>query len=249
MARTPGPTAGTAARRRASPVPPALPAPSEEREPRGARRKRETREKLLDAAFRLFGERGVDAVAINEITEAADVGFGSFYNHFASKEAIYEAVVDSVFGAFGDTLTRLTSDVEDPAEVVAICVRHTILRAHADPLWGRFFLREGFKPSAMTRGLGARLLRDVQRGIAAKRFDAPDVLMAVLLAGGCVLSTVAAESAMPGHGARAKQLGLETKDLPNRAAAAILQALGLNRAEAQKLAARPLPAIESPPVA
>ena len=228
---------------------PALPTASEEREARGARRKRETREKLLDAAFRLFGARGVDAVAINEITEAADVGFGSFYNHFASKEALYDAVVDSVFGAFGDMLERLTSDAEDPAEVVAICVRHTILRAHAEPLWGRFFLREGFKPSAMTRGLGARLLRDVQRGVAAKRFDTPDVLMAVMLAGGCVMATVAAEGAMPGQGARARQLGLETKDLPNRAAAAILEALGLTRAEAQKLAARPLPPIASTPSA
>lgn len=221
----------------------------EKPEPRGARRKRETREKLLDAAFRLFGERGVDAVAINEITEAADVGFGSFYNHFDSKEALYDAVVDSVFGAFGDTLTRLTDDVEDPAEVVAICVRHTILRAYAEPTWGRFFLREGFKPSAMTRGLGARLLRDVQRGVAAKRFDTPDVLMAVMMAGGCVLSTVAAAAAMPGQGLRAKPLDLETKDLPNRAAAAILEALGLNRAEAQKLATRPLPPIEAQPFA
>lgn len=245
MARRSGPTAETAAGGRTSSGAPAPPPPTtnEEREARGARRKRETREKLLDAAFRLFGARGVDAVAINEITEAADVGFGSFYNHFVSKEAIYDAVVDSVFGAFGDTLTRLTSDVEDPAEVVAICVRHTILRAQAEPLWGRFFMREGFKPSAMTRGLGARLLRDIQRGVAAKRFDTPDVLMAVMLAGGCVMATVAAEGAMPGQGARAKQLGLETKDLPNRAAAAILEALGLTRAEAQKLAARPLPPI------
>src|SRR5512146_1263850 len=102
--------AATAEGRRAGALPPFAATRSEEREPQGARRKRETREKLLDAAFRLFGERGVDAVAINEITEAADVGFGSFYNHFASKEVIYDAVVDSVFGSFGDTLTRLTSD-------------------------------------------------------------------------------------------------------------------------------------------
>ena len=57
-------------------------------ESRQARRKRETRERLLDAAFRLMAERGVDAVAINEITEAADVGFGSFYNHFESRDGI-----------------------------------------------------------------------------------------------------------------------------------------------------------------
>ncbi|EUC21006.1 regulatory protein TetR, partial [Burkholderia sp. BT03] len=72
---------------RAAPVAPA--AVPEEREPRGARRKRETRGRLLDAALRLMAEKGMEGVAINEITEAADVGFGSFYNHFESKEAIY----------------------------------------------------------------------------------------------------------------------------------------------------------------
>ena len=57
-------------------------APDAQREPRGERRKRETRSRLLEAALRLMAEKGMEGVAINEITEAADVGFGSFYNHF-----------------------------------------------------------------------------------------------------------------------------------------------------------------------
>jgi len=65
-----------------------------DREPRNARRKRETRERLLDAALRLMAERGMAGVTINEITEAADVGFGSFYNYFESKEAIYDAIIN-----------------------------------------------------------------------------------------------------------------------------------------------------------
>jgi Transcriptional regulator len=65
---------------------------AEGRQPRGARRKRETRARLLDAALRLMAERGMDSVAINDITEAADVGFGSFYNHFGSKEGIFTAL-------------------------------------------------------------------------------------------------------------------------------------------------------------
>src|SRR5690349_18112328 len=59
------------------------------REPRGARRRRETRSRLLMAALKLMAEKGMEGVAINEITETGDVGFGSFYNHFESKEAIY----------------------------------------------------------------------------------------------------------------------------------------------------------------
>src|SRR5512139_2381797 len=116
---------GTRAGTRPTPPRPRA-AAAHEREPRGARRKRETREKLLRAAFRLIAERGVDAVAVNEITEAADVGFGSFYNHFESKEAIHATVFGAVFDDFGEALERLTVDVDDPAEIIAICVRHTI---------------------------------------------------------------------------------------------------------------------------
>src|SRR5258708_34777099 len=97
---------------RAAPVSPV--AVPEEREPRGARRKRETRARLLDAALRLMAEKGMEGVAINEITEAADVGFGSFYNHFESKEAIYATLVDNVFEEFADMLDRLTAGLSDP---------------------------------------------------------------------------------------------------------------------------------------
>ena len=60
---------------------------------RHARRREQTRAKLVEAARTLFARHGVDTTRINEITDEADVGFGSFYNHFDSKEAIVEAVL------------------------------------------------------------------------------------------------------------------------------------------------------------
>jgi AcrR family transcriptional regulator len=219
-----------------------------EREPRGARRKRETREKLLRAAFRLIAERGVDGVAVNEITEAADVGFGSFYNHFESKEAIYGAVFRAVFDDFGDALERLTADLDDPAQIIAVCVRHTIAHARKEPLWGTFLLREWYRPEAVAGGLGARLLRDIGRGIARKRFDVNDPLLTMIVAGGTVMGTIAVEIAA-GHGASLlEQLGMSAKDLDKRAAAALLQGLGLTAREAKAIAKQPLPMLEWAPV-
>jgi AcrR family transcriptional regulator len=55
---------------------------------RHARRREHTRARLLRAARTLFARQGIDKTRINEITEEADVGFGSFYNHFESKAAI-----------------------------------------------------------------------------------------------------------------------------------------------------------------
>ncbi|MBN8933022.1 MAG: helix-turn-helix transcriptional regulator, partial [Rhizobium pusense] len=53
---------------------------------RNDRRRARTRRALLDAARRVIGRQGVENVTIQEITDEADVGFGSFYNHFATKE-------------------------------------------------------------------------------------------------------------------------------------------------------------------
>ncbi|ACC72677.1 transcriptional regulator, TetR family [Paraburkholderia phymatum STM815] len=228
---------------------PVTPAPvAEEREPRGARRKRETRARLLDAALRLMAEKGMEGVAINEITEAADVGFGSFYNHFESKEAIYTTLVDNVFEEFADMLDRLASGIADPAEVISVSVRHTVLRARRDPVWGRFLIREGFSAQMISRGLGQRLLRDIGNGIAAKRFVVADPFIGFLAVGGTVLSAIAAELNFVAPGAPAagvlEEYGFSGEHFPERTAAMLLQTLGLKRAEAEKVAARPLPVVE-----
>ncbi|MEX3812643.1 TetR/AcrR family transcriptional regulator [Paraburkholderia sp. BR13439] len=226
----------------------AAPPVAEEREPRGARRKRETRARLLDAALRLMAEKGMEGVAINEITEAADVGFGSFYNHFESKEAIYATLVDNVFEEFANMLDRLAGGLSDPAEVVAVSVRHTVLRARHDPVWGRFLIREGFSARAMSRGLGQRLLRDIGSGIAAKRFVVADPFIGFLAVGGTVLCAIAAELNFVVPGASAAgvltELGFSGEHFPERTAAMLLQTLGLKRAEAEKIATRPLPTVE-----
>ncbi|ATB41326.1 TetR family transcriptional regulator [Cystobacter fuscus] len=230
--------------RSSQPPKPATDEPTE-KEPRGARRKRETRARLLEAALRLMSERGMEGVAINEITEAADVGFGSFYNHFESKEAIYEALVDTVFEDFADALDRLTADIGDPAEVLAISVRHAIRRARREPVWGRFLVREGLSARVMSRGLGQRLLRDIQKGFAAKRFKAEDPLMTFIAVGGTVLGALSVElrSGMldAPQSARLDSLGLMGDELPERTAAMLLRTLGLSSAEAGAISRRPLP--------
>lgn len=228
---------------------PAFTASIPEREPRGARRKRETRSRLLEAALRLMAQKGMEGVAINEITEAADVGFGSFYNHFESKEAIYDALMDQVFEDFGDALDRLVRDVTDPAEVIAICVRHTMLRARREPVWGQFLIREGFSARVLQRGLGQRLLRDVQRGVAAKRFTTKDPLISFMSVGGTVLASISAElqfgSAQGPQAAVVKALGFNGEGLAERAATVILRTLGLEQREAEQIARRPLPVVDA----
>lgn len=219
-----------------------------EREPRGARRKRETRQRLMEAALALMANKGMEGVAINEITEAADVGFGSFYNHFESKEAIHAALTDWAFESFADALDQLGRDISDPAEVLSVSMRYAMLRAQREPLWGQFLIKEGLSTRVLSRGLGQRLLRDIQRGIEAKRFRGDDPLMSFTVAGGIVLASItvwlhlSSSNELP-----ATPLPLpafHTDHLPERAATELLLALGLPRLEAEEIARRPLPPMD-----
>jgi len=221
-----------------------------EREPRGVRRRRETRSRLLEASLRLMAEKGMEGVAINEITEAADVGFGSFYNHFESKEAIYAALLEWVFDDFANAMEAVLDEVSDPAEIIAVSTRYTVMRALREPLWGQFLIREGFSARSMDHGLGRRLLRDIRKGVAAKRLSVPHPLMSFACVGGTTIGAISLalqlRSPQGQQPATFKELGANLEHLPERVAKMALEALGVGRAEAEKLAYKPLPTLELP---
>lgn len=55
---------------------------------------RATRERILHAALGLFIEKGLEETTISEITEAADVGKGTFFTYFPSKESVLAHVAE-----------------------------------------------------------------------------------------------------------------------------------------------------------
>src|SRR5271155_5050648 len=74
---------------------------------RRERRKAETYERLMRAALRLFAEQGLAGTTIEQITEAADVGKGTFFNYFPTKEHVLQA--------FGDTRIQKIHAARDEA--------------------------------------------------------------------------------------------------------------------------------------
>ena len=65
---------------------------------RRERRKEETRRQIFQAAIKLFEKKGIFSTTVEEITEAADVGKGTFFNYFPSKEAILSALAERQLG-------------------------------------------------------------------------------------------------------------------------------------------------------
>lgn len=62
------------------------------------------RNELMDAAERLFLEKGVGATSVDEIVAAADVAKGTFYVHFASKEHLLAALQQRFVTSFSDLI-------------------------------------------------------------------------------------------------------------------------------------------------
>lgn len=60
----------------------------------------ENRERILAAARQLFAAQGVDATSMNQIAQAAQVGPGTLYRHFAHKGELCEALLADDFTAF-----------------------------------------------------------------------------------------------------------------------------------------------------
>jgi TetR/AcrR family transcriptional repressor of nem operon len=64
----------------------------------------ENRERLLDAAARLFRQRGLSGVGVDALTEDAGLTHGSLYSHFGSRERLAEEAVSHAFASFGAKL-------------------------------------------------------------------------------------------------------------------------------------------------
>ena len=70
---------------------------------RTQKRQKETRERIFRVAMQLFAEKGFENTTVAEITEAADIGKGTFFTYFPTKEAIFrqpgEMAMKSMLGA------------------------------------------------------------------------------------------------------------------------------------------------------
>lgn len=86
-----------------------------------------TRQRLLEAASSLFAEKGLDLTTINDITERADVGKGTFYYHFKNKEGLLKVLINNVLGELIETINQRSEGITDLSELL-----DTLIGVHID---------------------------------------------------------------------------------------------------------------------
>lgn len=212
------------------------PAPAPASEPsRSHRRKAQTRAALIRAA-QSFLAQGQTNMPVLEITQAADVGLGSFYNHFESKDQLFEAAVEHVLDLLGAVLDELTSDVDDPAVAFATSFRLTGRFHRREPQLSKVILHSAFDLLGAQTGLAPRVRRDIQAGIESGRFTMTDVDVAVVCAVGAATFLGQLLHAEPDR---------DDAETTDRAAEALLRMLGVSANEARAICLSPLPELHT----
>jgi AcrR family transcriptional regulator len=195
------------------------------------RRKARTRAALVRAAQTFIAAGKLNA-PILELTQAADVGMGSFYNHFDSREQLFDAAFEDALERHGALLDELTQDLDDPAHVFAQSFRLTGRLHRRSPDLSRVLLTNGLALASSDKGLAPRARRDIEDGIQAGRFSVRDPELAMVLVAGAALC-----------------LGQLLHDQPERDDAEatdqvtedLLRMLGLPGDQAHEICRRPLP--------
>lgn len=121
----------------------------------------DTRDRLVEAALEIFAARGFDGATTRAISERAGVALAALPYHFETKDALWRAAADRIFGRLGERFAELLrglGGLELHERLRRLIVEFTRFAA-AHPELHRFMLQEGTSPSARLAWLGETHLR------------------------------------------------------------------------------------------
>jgi AcrR family transcriptional regulator len=142
------------------------------------RRKQRNRQALIDAGYQVMAEKGIDAATMVEIADLADVGAGTAYNYFASKDELAMSVMEQVMHRLAQRIEAVTDTFDDPGQVYAFGIRQVMNAATTDQRWRWLLRRSEVIADAMYRVMGPFAIRDIRNAVAAGRYRVEDAELA-----------------------------------------------------------------------
>jgi AcrR family transcriptional regulator len=134
---------------------------------RRERKRQETRHSLMEAALQLFAERGYDATTVKDITSAADVAKGTFFNYFETKETILPAIAAHQLERLEETLTPEQGAPDSPVARIKLALgllaeSPLCQKRLADKLFTAMMHRRAVGPNHALQDLLAMQVRQAQ---------------------------------------------------------------------------------------
>lgn len=187
-------------------------------------RKAQTRERLLDAAILVIGEKGFDASSVEDFVAAANVSRGTFYNYFPTMEDLLRAVRRKLTDALMAVLdAHLPSSIPASSRLATRLHSHFALVSH-DPAWGWVVMRLDATRLGRTQAMEESFDRMYRDGVATGEFRQADPL--------AVRSLVFGTSRMV---QRDILLGLSNPEHKERVVALLLVTFGLTPEDAERI--------------
>ena len=156
------------------------------------RRRRETRRVLMEAGRSLFIEKAIDQVSIESITAAAGVAKGSFYNHFETRDALYDELIELTIADLMKKYEAYEPQVEDPLAQAHARARFTFYTLLSDPQACRLLLQGGQpeRGGAIDRVLRMVLADRLSEGVALGTLSHIDLELVYAAYFGLVTETI-----------------------------------------------------------
>jgi AcrR family transcriptional regulator len=157
---------------------------------RHERRRRQTRKQLIEAAVQLVLEKGYAAVTIQDITDRADLGRGTFYIHFKDKEeAVWSAIEDGLRVTEEDAHRQFPGGMPPQPEYYAY--RNIFRHAEQNKDLYKVMLGgqgSGVMTARVQNHLAAELTRDLSNlpSDVFLEFHIPDVILAQVITGAVI---------------------------------------------------------------
>ena len=137
----------------------------------GGGKKERTRAALVDAAIKVVAEKGMDALKISDITTAADMANGTFYNHFEDKDEILREAAYGIAVEISRQLDAGMAGVKDGPTRVALATWRFIEIAVAEPDWAAVLLDSADHVPQLNDDVAAYMRSDLQMGVTQGKFD------------------------------------------------------------------------------
>lgn len=80
----------------------------------------DTKQKILDKALELFASKGYDAVSVGEIARAVGIKAPSLYNHYESKKAIFDAIVEATAARYERDTDKIDIHVQNAGQDIPV---------------------------------------------------------------------------------------------------------------------------------
>jgi AcrR family transcriptional regulator len=144
---------------------------------------------LVQAGYTVMSERGIDQATMQEIAALADVGAGTVYSYFKSKDELAIAVLERLMHDLALRIEAVTNTFTDPAQVYAFGIRTVIEAATTDLRWKQLLYRSEVMADAIHRMMGPFAVRDLETATKAGRFKVSNASLTFKMAAHAIVGS------------------------------------------------------------